>query len=113
MAAPAGRPCPRSRPNATVAPELFGKAKFQPAKVEGKVGDNNTVDVQSVMLKGVSIYLPAKLVQLDAPDLQIRYRNKLVHRGPVEPDWELALREVRRTGDRKNLVVKRFRAGTQ
>lgn len=99
-------------PNATVAPELFKKAKFTPAKMEGKASDNNIVDVQANMLKGVSIYLPAKLVQLDAPDLTIRYRSKVVHRGPVQPDWELMLRETRRTGDRKNLVVQRFRVSS-
>ena len=94
--------------NATVPPELFGKAKFRAAKISAKVNDDNSVRIRARGLESMSVYLPARLVHLDDPDLAIHVNGKRIHRGTIEPDLETMLRELVATGDRKNLVVKRI-----
>lgn len=96
-------------PHATVAPELFTKAKFRAARLDGKVADNNSVTLTTGGMDSVAFLIPNKLVHLDAKELTIRVNRKVIHRGPLTPDLDTLLRELRRTGDRKNLIVKEIR----
>jgi pimeloyl-ACP methyl ester carboxylesterase len=95
-------------PRAVIPPELFQKDRFRPARMQGKVTDKSTILVTTSGLESLSIRLSQNLVPLSDPDLNIRVNRNLVHRGPVEPDLVTLINELRRTGDRKNLVVKKI-----
>lgn len=97
-------------PNATVAPELFGRSKLRAAKLSASVSDNNTIQISPNGLTSLDILLSPKLVHLDDPRLTIRVHRKVVHQGALEPDLETMLRHFRETLDAKNPVVKVIRA---
>lgn len=98
-------------PNATVAPELFSRSKFRPAKLVGKIDDNNTIQLAPNGLTSLSVLLSPRLVHLDDPKFSIRVHRKLIHQGAVAPDANTLIREYRRSGDRKNPIVKVIPSG--
>ncbi|MFO0948422.1 MAG: hypothetical protein U1D30_21290 [Planctomycetota bacterium] len=98
-------------PNATVAPELFQRSKFRPARLIGKIEDNNSIQINPNGLTSLSILLSPGLVHLDDPKLSIRVHRKTVHQGIVVPELETLIREYRRSGDRKNPVVRIIASG--
>lgn len=95
-------------PRAVIAPDLFHQEKFRPARLEGRVTDQNAIVVTTSGLDGMSLRLSPRLVALDAPELTVRVNKRLVHRGPIKPDLATMLDELRRTGDRKMLVAQKI-----
>lgn len=96
---------------ATVAPQLFNRARFRPAKLNGTVTDSNQILVTCSGVDKLSVLIPHGLIHLDDPRVSIRVNRKVLHRGPIEPDLDLMIRELRETGDRKNLIVAKFHIG--
>ena len=95
---------------ATVAPQLFHKSRFRPAEMKGRVTDDNQIIIRTNGLEALTVLVPPKLVHLDDPTLSIRANSRILHRGALVPDIETMISELRRTGDRKRLVVKRISA---
>ena len=83
---------------------------FRAAKLHGKVSERNSILVTSSGLKELTFLFSPTLVHLDDPTLSIKVNAKQVHRGKLEPDLDTLVRELRRTGDRKALVVKKLTA---
>jgi hypothetical protein len=94
------------RPGVAVAPQLYKRQIVRPATMSGTVNDANGILIRTNSLEEIAILLSPGLVQFDAPGLLIKVNNKQVHRGPIEPDFEGMLRELRRTGDAKRLLWK-------
>lgn len=97
-------------PNATVAPELFGRSKLHAAKISATANDDNVIQVTPNGLSSLDILLSPKLVHLDDPRLTIRVHRKVIHQGVIEPELATMLRNYRETVDAKNPVVKIIRA---
>lgn len=95
-------------PRAVTPPELFDQSKVRPARLEGRVTDANSVLITTSGLESASVLLPAGLVHLADPALTVRVNRKVVHKGPLEPDVQTMVREVRRTGDRQRIIVRRI-----
>ncbi len=90
-----------------VAPGVFGKVKFNPARITAQANDANRITITAGGMVGLKILLPYQLVQLDAADLSVEVNNKVIHKGAIFPDIEATLKHVRQTGDRKRLVASR------
>ena len=94
------------REGALTPPEFLNRNRFNPAMLNGIVTDAGTVQLRTNNISSVSVLLSPKLAALDAPGFAVRVNNRVVFKGPVEPDLETMLRRLRATGDSSRLIAK-------
>ncbi|MGL5095452.1 MAG: hypothetical protein ACRDD1_07685, partial [Planctomycetia bacterium] len=97
-------------PNATVPPSLYNRGKVKPAKIEASADDGNKIQVTTAGVDDLRLLIPLGLVHRDDPRLTVTVQRKMIHRGPLPDDYDLMFREMRRTGDRRRLIVAELRA---